>query len=67
MQTVSTRFEYELRKLVQSRIDQLKENLSMGQAAADYAAYQKIVGQIQGLRDTLELCEEASAICEGKD
>lgn len=67
MQTISTRFEHELRKLVQSQIDHLKENLSTGQAAADYAAYQNIIGRIQGLRDTLDLCDEASVICESKN
>lgn len=63
---VSNLFEHELRKLIDAEVDRLKENLTNGQAVADYAAYQQIVGKILALRTCLELCDEARTICDRK-
>lgn len=66
MLTSSNLFEHELRKLINKEVDRLKENLTNGQAVADFAAYQQIVGQIRGLRACLEFCDEARTICDSK-
>jgi hypothetical protein len=62
MLTYSDLFENELKKLVVGEIDRLLENLSHGMGVMDYAAYMKIVGEIAGLRRTLEFCEEARLV-----
>jgi len=48
MQTVSTVFERELRKLIAARIDHLTQNLASG-SASSYEDYKRIVGEIAGL------------------
>ncbi len=59
MLTYSDMFERELRKFITTEIDRLLENVGHGMGVADYAQYSKLVGEIAGLRRTLEFCEEA--------
>ena len=59
MLTYSDMFERELRKFITAEIDRLLENAGHGMGVADYAHYMKLVGEIAGLRRTLEFCEEA--------
>jgi len=62
MLTYSDMFERELRKCILAEIDRLLENVGHGMGVADYAQYSKIVGEIAGLRKTLEFCEEARLV-----
>jgi hypothetical protein len=66
MLTRSDRFEHELGKLVQQRIEAMKEDLAYG-ALENHAQYKEKCGQIAGLRMLRELIEEAQAICDGKE
>jgi len=60
--TYSDAFERELQKLIVAEVERLLGNLSHGMGVTDYANYMKIVGEIAGLRKTLEFCEEARLI-----
>lgn len=62
MLTYSDAFERELRKIIVAEVDRLLENLGHGMCVTDYANYMKIVGEIAGLRKTLEFCEEARLV-----
>ena len=55
----AVQFEIELRKLVEKDIESILEVLSLGNVA-DFAAYSREVGKIQGLRLALEYCEDAN-------
>jgi len=57
--TYSDMFERELRKLITAEIERLHENAGHGMGVPDYATYMKLVGEIVGLRRTLEFCEES--------
>jgi hypothetical protein len=63
MLTFNTLFERELKKLIDTAIDDRKENLSTGLATIDFPTYKHQVGIIAGLRMALEFCGEATAIC----
>jgi hypothetical protein len=58
--TASNAFEHELRKLISTEIDRLKDILAGGGAAIpDYASYLHHVGQIAALRKVEHAyCEE---------
>jgi len=60
--TYNQHFEYQLRKLIEAEIERLEEILSLGLSVPDFHAYRHIVGQIAGLRRSLEFCEEANSI-----
>jgi|TARA_R110002126_G_scaffold119099_3_gene259791 hypothetical protein len=62
MLTYSDAFERELQKIIVAEVERLLENLGHGMGVTDYANYMKIVGEIAGLRKTLEFCEEARLI-----
>ena len=62
MLTYSDAFERELQKIIVAEVERLLENLGHGMGVTDYANYMKIVGEIAGLRKTLEFCEEARFI-----
>lgn len=51
MQTVSTAFEKELRKLIIERKNQLTENLTMGLAITTMEQYREIVGRLSELNE----------------
>ena len=48
-----------LRELIQKRIDALKDNMAFGAAHTTFDAYREAVGQVRGLKETLELIDEA--------
>lgn len=63
MQTVSTQFEYELKKIIAEEIERLKGVLDAGLAIKDIADYRYHVGQIHALRHVADAyCDEASTI-----
>lgn len=62
MLTLNTAFEAELRKLIAEQIERLATNLCGGLSVQDIADYRNQVGQIQGLRKTLEMCEDVQTI-----
>jgi molybdopterin-guanine dinucleotide biosynthesis protein A len=63
MLTFNTLFEKELKKLIVSAIEERKENLSTGLSTVDFETYKHQIGIIAGLRQALEMCEEATSIC----
>jgi hypothetical protein len=67
--TYQAYYQYELKKLINSDIDRLKEELlsSYKITGFDFSSYRHHVGRIEGLRMALELCEEAEAIVNGKE
>lgn len=62
MLTSANQFEAELKKLIDEEAARVSENLSLGTSVKDYGDYRNQVGQIQGLRKALDLCEEAQSI-----
>lgn len=67
MQTVNTRFEAELRKLIEAKIDHHKEVISNPVSSSSdvpsaYSEYRRQVGNIEGLNAALDLCEQANTI-----
>jgi hypothetical protein len=54
---------HELKKLINEKILFEMQNLARG-CAGDYAAYQRIVGKIEGLGAAIDLCAEAEKIVE---
>jgi len=64
--TMQTRHEYmmyELKKLIREAIQFETQKLAFGNAD-DYAAYQRIVGKIEGFGAAIDLCDEAEKIVE---
>ena len=64
MQTISVRFEYELRKLVQEEVERLTSILTLGVSIHDIADYKYITGQIAAWRKLSDLCDEARSIMD---
>lgn len=62
MLTSANQFEAELKKLITVETERVSENLSLGTSVKDYGDYRNQVGQIQGLRKALDLCEDAQTI-----
>ena len=46
-------------ELIERGVEDLKNNLANRGAIPDYNAYVLILGKIEGLREALQLCEEA--------
>jgi len=67
MQTYQSRFEIELRKLVNNKVNEYKEQLAAGLGVNDYASYRQIVGAITGLDMISDLCDEANEICRKRE
>jgi len=63
----SSRFDYELRRLIEERIAFIKDELAYGQGVQDFPEYKRRVGQVSGLEAALEFCIEAKSICDGKE
>jgi hypothetical protein len=58
--TVNIQFEVELKKLISTEIERLREILDQGRAIKDYAEYREKVGEIAALRRVAEnYCSEA--------
>jgi len=63
--TGQSKFEIELKKIIDEEIDRLSEVLEAGVGIPDYAKYQNIVGQIYALRLVAnEYCFEANDTIE---
>ena len=59
MQTISTRFEYELKKLVKEEVERLTDLLMLGVSIHDIADYRHITGQLAAWRKLDDFCEDA--------
>jgi hypothetical protein len=64
MYTTSSVFEAEIRKLLNSAIDRVKDDLATGLAVQDIQTYREKVGEVRAYRNALDLCEEAASIAE---
>lgn len=58
-------FAQELERLIETEIDRIKENISLG-FVENFSDYKYVAGKIAGLRSVREMMAEASAICDGK-
>lgn len=67
MLTYNSKFEKELKQLIEQTIEERKELLANGLSVVDFETYKHHVGIIKGLRMAVELCDEASLIIEGRD
>lgn len=56
MQSTS-RFEALLRKSLEERINEIKDELVEGLGVDDYSKYRQRVGEVQGLKRALEECD----------
>lgn len=64
MQTLSTLYEQELKKLIENEIMRIKDDMSFGRLQT-YDDYRYVCGKIAGLLMTLELMSDANAIVNG--
>ena len=63
MQTLNTQFEGELKKLIATEIERIKDILAVGMAVKDYAEYRFHVGQIEALQKVADsYCDEVTTI-----
>jgi len=62
MQTFQSVFERELRKILTSRIDELKDILANDGAVAEIADYRRITGQVAALRYAIDSFDEANKL-----
>ena len=67
MLTYGSAFERELSKLIHARVESLINNLSNGYAIDRIETYREQVGKISGLREALELFEEANDIVSKRE
>lgn len=67
MQTYQSKFELELKKLVENKINEHKDQIATGLGISDYAMYRQIVGSIAGLTLVFDLCDEANEICHKRE
>lgn len=67
MLTYSSVFERELHRLINAKIEEMKEQLSTGVAVNSIETYREKVGRIAGLRDALDLFEDANDIVEKRE
>lgn len=63
----SSRFDYELRRLIAEKLEFIKDELAYGHGVSDFPEYKRRVGQVSGLETALEFCDEAKSICDGKE
>lgn len=57
MQTLNTKFDIELRKLIEGHIESISQTMSGG-LLQSYEDYKYQSGVVQGLREALGLCDE---------
>lgn len=67
MLTYNSKFEKELKKLIEQSVEERKELLSTGLSTVDFETYRYHVGIIKGLRMAIELCDEATLIIERRE
>lgn len=61
MQTVSTQFESELKKLLHGQMVRIAETLTEGMAVKDYADYCRHVGEFRALKNVVDTyCDEVN-------
>ncbi len=61
MQTLSTQFEHELKKLLHDRMLAIAETLTAGHAIKDYSDYRRYVGEFQAYKQVVETyCDEVN-------
>ena len=60
MQTISTLFETELRKLIEAEKQRIAEVLGNGYGIQDFAHYRYYVGAFVALEKVLEYCGDAA-------
>ena len=66
MQTYNSKLAQEAQKLMRSSIDSLTLSIAVG-ALSSFDEYKYYAGRIAGLRDAVDLIDEASAIIDGKE
>lgn len=59
MQTFETRFEARARELIEARVSEIQDIISAGNAE-DFAAYKRDAGRIAGLREAMDLFDDAN-------
>jgi hypothetical protein len=67
LQTYASVFERELAKLMQQAIEKHKEELSSGLSIQTIESYREKVGKLAGLREALELFDEANDIVSKRE
>ncbi len=67
MLTYNSKFEKELKQLIQQTIEERKELLANGLSVVDFETYKHQVGIIKGLRMAIELCDEATLLIERRE
>jgi len=67
MLTYNAHYQYELKSLIQSEVDRLKDTMIIAHTTFDFPAYKHHVGVIEGLKKALALMEEAESIVNGAD
>jgi len=61
MQTTSTLFERELRKIIDEEVARLTNNVFSGLAIVDYGQYQLNIGKIKALNSVYEYMDEVNS------
>jgi len=64
MQTLSSIYEQELKKLVEAEISRIKDEMSFGRLQT-YDDYRYVCGKIAGLLMTFELMSDTNSILNG--
>lgn len=67
MLTYNSKFEKELKQLIEQTIEDRKELLANGLSVVDFETYKHQVGIIKGLRMAIELCDEATLLIERRE
>jgi hypothetical protein len=67
MQTYASVFERELARLIERKIEDYKDELSFGLSVSTIETYREKVGKLAGLREALELCEEANDLVSKRE
>jgi len=65
--TYNSKFEKELKKLIEQTIEERKELISTGLSVVDFENFKHQVGIIKGLRMAIELCDEATLLIERRE
>lgn len=67
--TYQDRCLLELKKLLYSEIDRIKDELTTVHFSPgfDFSSYKYMVGKIEGIRSAIQLCDDAEAITNGKE
>lgn len=64
MLTYNTFYQHELKKLIENELERRKEIISSGMSTPDFSAYKHQVGVMDGLKQALELMDEADRIAQ---